>query len=192
MRKEPKKMEDSTIVSLYLSRNETAIAQTANKYGTVLHSISYTIVQNDADAEECTNDTYLKAWNSIPPNTPYTYLFAYLARIVRNLSLNLIKRNRRQKRSAVLIALSEELCECLPSADSVDTALDDNELALLLSSFLHSLPPTTRKIFIRRYWYMESIAKISRDFGFSESKVTSMLYRTRTALKNTLEKEDLL
>ncbi len=178
-------MEDRQIVALYLARDERALAETIDKYGAALHSLSYRIVQNDADAEECESDTYERAWNSIPPHTPYTYLFAYLARITRQVSLNLVKHNGRQKRSALFVSLADELEECL-SHDSVESALDEVEIAQAISDFLRSLDPTARKIFIRRYWYMESPAEISRHFGFTQGKVTSLLFRTRCALRKSL------
>lgn len=183
-------MDDRQIVELYLSRDERAIAETIAKYGTALHTLSYRIVQSDADADECTNDTYEKTWNSVPPHTPYTYLFAYLARIIRQISLNLVKHNGRQKRHATLVSLSEELNECL-SPDSVDAAYDEQEAAAAISAFLRSLDPTARKIFIRRYWYMDPIAEISRNFGFTKGKVTSLLFRTRSALREDLKERGI-
>lgn len=181
-------MDDRQIIDLYLSRNEEAIEHTSNKYGRRLHSLSLNIVENLQDAEECVNDTYLSAWNMIPPHKPYEYLFAFLARIVRNFSINCCKKSAAKKRNSEITRCSVEMAECLPSPDGVETLMSENELKELFNAFLDGLDENTRNVFVRRYWYIEPIAKISKDMKYSESKVTSMLYRTRKRLRNFLAK----
>ena len=180
-------MEDVRIIELYVSRDEQAIRETMQKYGRPLHSLAYTIVANDEDAEECVSDTYLSAWKLIPPHTPYTYFFAFLARITRHLALNSVKKAGRQKRCIPLTELSAELQECLPAQND----FAEKEIAAAISAFLHTLPTRTRQIFVRRYWYMQSIAEISKMFGYSQSKTASLLFRTRKALKIYLERSDI-
>lgn len=181
-------MDDKQIVDLYLSRNEEAIECTAHKYGKCLHSLSLNIVENHHDAEECINDTYLSAWNLIPPHKPYTYLFAFLARIARNLSINCCRKANAKKRNSEMTRCSLEMSECLPSPDSVETSMNANELRELIDAFLDTLEENTRIVFVRRYWYIEPIAKISRDMGCSKSKITSLLYRTRKRFRKFLER----
>lgn len=182
-------MDDDKIVDLYLMRNEDAIKQTSLKYGKQLHSIAVNIVQDSSDAEECENDTYIKAWNSIPPHEPRTYLFAFLARITRNTSLDLCKYKNRQKRTAVIVELSAELEQCIPAPTVEVCQISDEGFEELISSFLWKLDEDTRNVFIRRYWFLDSINQIAERFQMSESKVKSMLFRTRNKLRKYLEKE---
>ena len=182
-------MEDSRIVELYLQRNETAIAYTADQYGPKLRNISFNIVQNRETAEECENDTYLQAWNSIPPNTPHGYLFAYLARIIRHISIDRCRYQLRLCRNAYIQELSEELQCCIPGSEDTEHQVEAIALGQSISNFLRKQPETTRNVFLRRYWYMDSIADIADRFGMTQSKVKSMLFRTRNALRECLEKE---
>ncbi len=179
-------MEDTNIVDLFLQRDEVALSETANKYGKKLHKFSYGIVDSDEDADECVNDTYLSAWNAIPPNEPRTYLFAFLMRIVRHISFDCVKRRNRQKRSATVITLSEELFECIPYVENnfIDTYENVTES---INLFLAEIEQSMRIVFVRRYFYMDSIKTIATNYGYTESKVTSMLYRTRNALRKYLE-----
>ena len=182
-------MDDDKIVDLYLMRNEDAIKQTSLKYGKQLHSVAVNIVQDSFDAEECENDTYIKVWNSIPPHEPRTYLFAFLARITRNISLDLCKYKNRQKRTAVIVELSAELEQCIPAPTAQVCRISDEGFGELISSFLWKLDEDTRNVFIRRYWFLDSINQIAERFQMSESKVKSMLFRTRNKLRKYLEKE---
>ena len=182
-------MDDSRIVELYLSRDESAISLTSEKYGKRLRSIAYGIVNDPQTAEECENDTYLSAWNSIPPNEPRGYLYAFLARITRHISLNRCRDQSRLKRSALLCELSEEMEQCLPDPDDAVRRADDTQLRDALNGFLCSLDEEKRNIFIRRYWYMDSIADISKRFALSESKVKTTLFRCRERLREQLRKE---
>lgn len=182
-------MEDTLIVDLYLSKNEQAIEESAKKYGSRLKNLAYGIVEDAQTAEECENDTYLDAWNAIPPHEPRDYLYAFLARITRNLSLNCCRDRSRLKRSGHILELSREMEECIPSPENVTRALEESVLRDTINGFLRTLPEISRNVFLRRYWYLDSIASISLRFGFSQSKVKSMLMRSRKKLRQYLEKE---
>ena len=182
-------MDDNKIVELYLLRDETAIRQTAEKYGSRLRSLAYGIVADSQTAEECENDTYMEAWNRIPPHEPRSYLYAYLARITRHISLNCCRDRSRLKRSAFISELSAEMEQCIPAADDVACRIDDMELRDAINGFLSKLDEEKRNIFIRRYWYLDSVAAISKRFALSESKVKTTLFRCRTRLREHLEKE---
>lgn len=184
-------MEDSSIVELYWTRSEDAIKETASKYGKYCYTIAYNILTNAEDAKESVNDTYLGAWNSMPPHRP-TILSTFLGKITRLVSLKKWRDKNRDKRGggAVTLAL-EELEECI----SVNTAVEDEiitiELAKILNHFVAALPDTERQVFICRYWYLDSIEQISREFYFSRSKVKSMLHRTRAKLLTYLRQEGI-
>lgn len=182
-------MEDREIVDLYLKRDEIAIWQTSEKYGSRLRTLSYGIVQNHETAEECENDTYEAAWNSIPPHEPKEYLWAYLARIIRHISLNCCRSRNRLKRSAFLCELSAELEQCIPAPDDTECRIDDIILGEAINAFLGTLSVEKRNVFLRRYWYLDSIADISKRYALSESKVKTMLHRSRKQLREYLEKE---
>ena len=182
-------MEDAKIVDLYLSRNEAAIAHTAEKYGTRLRRLSYGIVDDQQTAEECENDTYLQAWQRIPPHEPRTYLFAFLSRITRHLSIDRCRSRDRLKRDALIAELSSELECCIPAPDDTQCQMEAQLLADIISRFLKTLPETQRNVFLRRYWFTDSIDTIARRYQMSQSKVKSMLFRTRNALRTHLEKE---
>lgn len=181
-------MDESAIVRLYLERNESAIEQTDKMFGDRLRSLAYGITGDRGCAEECVNDAYLRAWNSIPPNEP-EHFYAYLARIVRNLSLNRCRQEDALKRSAHICELSRELEECIPAPDELEKRLDDEEFKALLNSYLATLSEEKRSIFIRRYWYLESVAEISKRFGITQSKVKTTLFRCRAGLRKMLQKE---
>lgn len=182
-------MKDIDIINLYWSRNEEAIVQTAAKYGNYCHSISYNILHSEEDAEECVNDTYHSAWNAMPPQCP-THLSAFLGRITRNLSLNRFKLYNAQKRGGgqVMLALSE-LEDCIPSATTVEQVMEEKFLTQSISRFLHAQPERKRDIFIRRYWYLDSVDQIAKSYGLTRSNTASLLHRMRCELKVHLEKE---
>ncbi len=182
-------MDDSKIIDLYFKRDEQAITLTSQKYGQKLNSISFGILGDRMMAEECENDTYLRAWNAIPPAEPRAHFFAFLAKITRRLSISRIRDGSRQKRSAVLVELSSELELCLPSEKTVEQTVDQKLLMQSISMFIKKLPSEQRIIFVRRYWYLESIEQISRKLGVGESKVKSILSRGRKKLREHLEKE---
>jgi len=182
-------LDDLRIVELYLQRDETAIERTKEKYGSRLRALSCGIVQDLQTAEECENDTYLQAWNSIPPHEPRTYLYAFLARITRHISLTCCRDRSRLKRSAHISELSAELEQCIPAPDDAACRLDELALQEVLNAFLSKLDADKRVIFVRRYWYLDSIADISKRFALSESKVKTTLFRCRKQLRTYLEKE---
>lgn len=182
-------MEDGKIIELFWARDETAITETAKKYSKYCFRISNTILQNSEDAEECVNDTYLNAWNAMPPHRP-ARLSTFLGKITRNLSLQKHIKYSAQKRGGgqVELALSE-LEECIPAKTGVEQAAEGQLLAETLDAFLRGLPQEVRGIFVARYWYLYPVQEIAKRNGISESKVKSMLYRTRKKLKACLERE---
>lgn len=182
-------MTDPEIVELYLARDESAILHTANRYGARLRSLANGILEDTAAAEECENDTYLAAWNSIPPHEPHGYLFAYLARIARHNAIDRCRARSREKRGARLEELTAELMDCIPSQDHTEAYADAKELASAISSFLYTLPEGKRDLFLRRYWYCDSISALAKRTGWKESRVKTALYRIRNELRNHLKKE---
>ena len=180
-------MEDDAIVTLYWQRDEEALRASAEKYGSRLRGLAQRILADAHDAEECENDTYLAAWNSIPPHEPRSYLFAFLARITRHLSLNCCRDRERLKRSAHLCELSAEMEQCLPAPDDAACRLEESELREAINGFLAKLPEEQRNLFLRRYWYLDSISDIARRFACSESKVKTTLLRCRKRLREHLE-----
>ena len=185
-------MDDLKIVTLFFDRDEEGLQEAKNKYGHYCRSIAYNILRNMQDAEECESDTYLTAWNVIPPQKP-TLLGAFLGRISRNLSLKKLRSNTALKRGGNEAILSlEELSDCIPAGKSFEEELQAQELADMISTFLYTLSESERKIFILRYWYCVSIKEIAGQFLFTQSKVKMMLLRTRTQLREHLVKEGIL
>lgn len=180
-------MTDEQIIALYWERSERAIAETQDRYGRYLQTVARGILTDERTCEEVVNDTYAKAWKSIPPQRPDP-LKGFLARITRQISINRLKESVRQKRGGGQYDLAlEELVQCVPASgeDLAEvTALRDG-----LNRFLRQLPQEKRRVFIRRYWYMDSVLEIARRFHISESKVKSMLLRTREKLREYLRKE---
>ena len=184
-------MEDSAIIDLYWQRKETAIEATASKYGIFLTTLSRNILHSTDDAEECVNDTYLRAWNAIPPQRP-SALKVWLGRITRNLSLDRWRKKHADKRfGEETDILLGELDTCVPSPANIDRHLEDRFIAEVISDFLRGQSRRNRAIFLQRYWYGASISEISRTFNCSESAVKLSLFRTRSALRNTLEQEGI-
>lgn len=182
-------MEDYKIVELYLQRSEAAIMATAERYGWRLRTLAYGIVGDFSTAQEIENDTYLQAWGLIPPHEPRDYFYAFLAKITRHIALNCCRDRERLKRSAYIVELSREMEECIPAPDHIETCMERKELARMLNGFLATLTEERRNIFLRRYWFMDSICAIAQRFGYSESKVKSLLFRCRKQLLTYLEKE---
>ena len=180
-------MNDLEIIELYFKRDEKAIEETDAKYGKLCHRIAYNILNNDEDSEECVNDTYIGVWNAIPPTRPNNFM-AFVCRITRNLSLKHFEKMARQKRSAGTIVSLDELAEVLPD-DSIADGFSDKDIAKAISDFLRSENEDARNVFMRKYYFFDSISDISRRFGFTESKVKSMLFHTRNKLKEYLIKE---
>ncbi len=180
-------MEDEKIVELYLARDTEAINYTAQVYGTRLRRLAYGIVRDERDAKECENDTYLRAWDSIPPKEPRRFLFAFLAKITRNLALDNYKRKNAEKRNEQLVELAEELDRCLSVADGTESKMNGKDLCYNISIFLKMQSPERRNLFLRRYWYMDSVKELAERFSISESKVKTTLFRVRKELKEFLE-----
>ena len=179
-------MDDAKIVQLYWDRNEQAIPVTANKYGNYCTSISINILGNREDAEECVNDTYMNAWNSIPPHRP-NILSTFLGKIVRNLSIKRYKHNTADKRGGgPAIVVLDEIAEFVSDTDSAEQEIDRKELVKAIDSFLDRLPANKRNIFICRYWYFDSVSDIANRFGMTENNVSVTLNRLRLKLHNYL------
>ena len=184
-------MEDKQIVDLYWARSEKAISETADKYGRYCYTIAYNILHSNEDSEECVNDTYLHAWNAMPDQRP-NKLSAFLGRITRNLSLKRWEKYTAKKRGAGQVPLAlDELQECIPATNQTDSVADDIVLTDVLNRFLASLTAEKRNIFMRRYWYLSSVAEIASDLAISESKVKLSRLRSRNELKQLLEKEGI-
>lgn len=185
-------MDDELIVQLYWDRSENAIAETAGKYGIYCYSIAYGILRSQEDAEESVNDTYLDAWNAMPPHRP-SILATFLGKITRRISIDRWRSMTRVKRGGGEIALAlEELEQCVAGDHSPEKEMGKKELAQAINRFLDTLPIPERRVFLARYWYLEPIGEIAARFAFSQSKVTSMLMRTRRKLRGQLEKEGYL
>lgn len=185
-------MNDKQIIELYWARSEAAISETANKYGKYCHAIAFNILYNNEDSEECVNDTYTRAWGAIPPKRP-NRLSTFLGKITRNLALNRYEKYTAEKRGFGQIPLAlDELQDCIPAIGSVEQNIEDTALIEILDHFLGTLSVETRKVFMRRYWYLSPIKEIAEDYGFSESKVKMTLLRARNMLKQILEKEGIM
>lgn len=184
-------MNDERIIDLYFARSESAIAATSAKYGRLIKSIAYNILKNTSDSEECESDTYLAAWNSIPPSKP-DCLSAFLGRIARNIALDKWEYYRADKRNCDFEVTLSELEEILSNGTNPENHLEAAVTAEHISTFLRGKSYTKRVIFTRRYWYCDSVKEISEKYGFSESKVKSMLMRLRNELKKYLEECNIL
>ena len=180
-------MQDKDIVDLYWARCESAIEETDKKYGRYCHYVAYQILENDEDAKEVVNDTYLKTWNTIPPHRPDP-LKPYVGTISRQLSLNRYEAQHAQKRDGQVTLALEELAECIPDTNDTDIG-ESVALSDALSRFLWTLPERTRIMFVRRYFYVSPIAEIAADFSMKESAVTMLMLRTRQKLAHFLKKE---
>lgn len=182
-------MDDAAIVELYWQRDESAIGQTRARYGAYCHAISMRILNDGRDADECVNDTYLGAWNAMPPHRPAN-LKTFVGKIARNLSLKRWRSRSAAKRGGDVVALSlDELEECVASCGSAEEGLEAAELARMLNAFLDGLPIDDRRVFLCRYWHFDSVGDIARRLGFGTSKVKMSLSRTRGKLADYLEQE---
>lgn len=182
-------MDDQAIIELFFARNESAIRETMQKYGSYCSAITSAILPTREDGEECINDAMLRLWNAIPPERPFCFK-AYLGKIVRNLSLNRLSKLNSPKRGGDQVnLLLSELSECLPSAERVEKAADGRQLTALLNDYLSKQPKERRIVFVKRYFYASSLDQIAAECGMSLSKVKSMLHRMRGELKKTLESE---
>lgn len=185
-------MEDEKIIDLYFMRSEEAITQTDVKYGRYCHTIAFNILYSREDSEECVNDTWLHAWNAMPPQRP-GILSAFLGKITRNLALNMYEKYNAKKRgSGETAAALEELEECVPSGNTVEQEIENMALSRTFDRFLAALPERTRKIFVRRYWYVSPVKEIADDLGMTESNVKMTLLRTRKQFRTFLESEGIV
>ena len=182
-------MTDSQIIALFWERNEDAIQETNTAYGRKLYAVSDKILRSAQDAEESVSDTYMRAWDTIPPQRP-NYFFAYLAKICRNCSLSRLQWNSAAKRSAEIVSLTQEMENCIPDR-SHERKLEGEEIGRVLNAFLGSIPLESRLIFMRRYWYTDSIAEIAARYNISQAKVKTQLHRTRNKLQLYLAKEGI-
>ena len=185
-------LEDAAIISLYWRRDAQAIPATAEKYGSYCTAVARNILRDQRDTEECVNDTYLRAWNAMPPHRP-AVLSAFLGKITRNLALNRHRKDAAEKRGGgEADAVFEELAHVVSHQDTPESDLDRRELLGAINEFLAALPDTKRRIFVCRYWYFDSITEIAERFGFGQSKVKMMLLRTRGKLLAQLEREEMI
>ena len=184
-------MEDKQIVELYLRRDEQAIDRTAEKYGNYCFSIANQILDNHEDAEETVSDAYVACWQAIPPHRPGN-LGTFLGKITRRLAIKRWRAGCALKRGGGEVPLVlEELAGCIPAENDLERELETAELSRILNRFVGQLPKAERNVFVCRYWYLDSIEMIGQRYGFSQSKVKSMLSRTRKKLQTYLEKEGI-
>lgn len=182
-------MDDETIINLYWAREESAIQETDRVYGKRLHRLSERILTNFEDSQECVSDTYLNAWNSMPPQWPQ-YLFAFLAKICRFVSFGRLDWKNAARRKADVVSLTAEMELCIPDP-SIEAKLEGEEIGRLLNGFLDTLPQDSRLIFMRRYWYADPIEEIALRYSMGTSRVKTQLYRTRLKLREYLAKEGI-
>ena len=183
-------MEDTRIIDLYWERSQDAIKETQKKYGRYCHYIAYNILYSDEDAKECVNDTYIKAWNAMPPHKPER-LAAFLGKLTRNTALDLYGYYKAEKRNSTTAVVLDEMAECIPDPKSQTPMEDTIALKMAINGFLASLPQKTRIIFLRRYWYLCSIKQIASALRMTESNIKTILHRTRKLFKEYLEKEGI-
>ena len=182
-------MEDGKIIDLYWARSQQAIAESEEKYGPYCHTIARRILDREEDAEECVNDTWLRAWNAMPPQRP-GILSAFFGKLTRNLSLDRWRRLKAAKRGGNQVELAlHELEDCLPDRRSPDEALEAEETAALISAFLRRQPELDRALFVRRYFHLEPLDELGVRFGLSAGQVKSRLHRLRVRLREELERE---
>ena len=185
-------MDDLEIIELYFCRDEKALTETARKYGNYCYTVAFSVLNSMEDSKETVNDTYLELWNTIPPDR-LTVLSAFIGKITRRLAIGRWRKNTAVKRGGgEFEATLDELSECISDNANVEKIVEGKLVVSTINEFLKKLPDTERNVFICRYWYADSVKSVAKQFGFSESKVKSMLMRTRTKLKQKLAEEELL
>ena len=184
-------MDDKAIIALFFARDESAIAETDRAHGAVLRRMAVNILSVFDDAEECVSDTYLRAWNTIPPTVPAS-LRAYLGRIVRNLSLDRRRSQSAQKRYGGMEALTDELEDCVPSPGTVEGEVEAAEMGAAIGRWLSQLGADDRALFVRRYWYGDAVKSLAAELGCTESQMAQRMLKLRKSLKRALEKEELI
>ena len=183
-------MDDEKILELYFQRDEDALRQTQQKYGTAVYRYALRLLSVKEDAEECRNDTWLKAWNSIPPANPH-YFLGYLLRLCRTTACHYLEKKLALKRRAVIVDLSDELESIIPDPASL-AGMQDEDIGRMISDFLHTQPQRTRVAFVQRYWFGEPIRTISKNLMMSEGSVRTLLFRTREKLRFYLEERGVI
>ncbi|MBR6796039.1 MAG: sigma-70 family RNA polymerase sigma factor [Clostridia bacterium] len=183
-------MEDNRIIDLFFERSEQALSELSNKYGSLCHRIAFNILDDRLDAEECVNDAFLGVWNTVPPQRPAP-LLSYVTRIVRNQALKKRSTNSAAKRNSVFDVAFEELEDCFPTAQTLERECDSRAIAVSLDGFLKKLDKKNRVIFVRRYWFSDSVGEIAKSLGMGEHSVSLRLSRIREKLKKHLEKEEI-
>ena len=183
-------MEDTRIIEMFFERDQQAIQELDTKYGKVCHKLSYNIVNNRYDAEECVNDAYLGAWNTIPPTKPQS-LQAYICKIVRNISLKIYYRKEAAKRNSTYTIAMEEIEACIADPNTVEAEIEARELARIIESFLDTLTVENRVIFMRRYWFSDSCKDIAEFVGLSEKNISVRLTRIRQKMKSYLAEREV-
>lgn len=181
-------MDDINIINMFFERNEGAIKETSAKYGSLIRFIAFNITGDESETEECENDTYLKLWNSIPPERPQ-YFRAYIGTLVRNCALSIYRKNSASKRNCGMTVLLDELEECIPSSFNTEEEYFGKALSEILNNWLKNLSEENRVVFIKRYWYGCSVKDIAEKASCSPSKISSLLFSLRKQLKKELEKE---
>ncbi len=181
-------MDDINIINLFFERKESAIKETSLKYGKFIRFIAFNITGDETETEECENDTYLKLWNSIPPERPQL-LKAYIGTLVRNCALSLYRKNTASKRNCGITVLLDELEECVPSSINTEDEYFGKALTEIINNWLKALSEENRVVFIKRYWYGVPVKDIAAEAFCSPSKISSLLFSLRKQLKNELEKE---
>lgn len=184
-------MNDERIIELFFERSEQAIKELDGKYGKVLHALSFKILNNHQDAEECVNDSYLGTWNAIPPTKPNP-LLAFVCKIVRNISLKRYEQNTAAKRNSYYDVAMGELEDCLASTTTIEEEIAERELTEIIESFLDSLSKESRVIFLRRYWFSDTYADIAKQVGLTEKNVSVRLTRIRKELREYLLEREVL
>lgn len=185
-------MDDSRIIELYWARDEEAITQTDVKYGAYCYAVAHNILADASDAEESVSDTYFAAWRAMPPHRPAS-LKCFVGKLARRCSIDRWRENHAAKRGGGRVSEAlEELSWCIPDKASIDEHITERELAEAIDAFLRTLGDAPRRVFIRRYWYLDSVADIAGRFGFSKAKVKTQLFRTREALMRYLIKEGFI
>lgn len=183
-------MEDMQLIGLFWARDEAAIRETDRKYGRYCFKISVNIVTSPEDAEECVSDTWLRAWDTMPPERPRS-LRAYLGRIVRNLSISLYRRRHAQKRYTGIETLLSELDDCVPAYGQTEQAAEARRITEAINSWLDTLEPRDRALFVRRYWYGDAARDLARAAGMTQGQLSGKLYRLRERLRLHLEQEGI-
>lgn len=182
-------MDDLQIIELYFARDEHAIKETDRKYGKLCFRVAKNLLSNNEDSEECVNDTYLTVWNKIPPTRPSNFT-AFICKITRNLSLKKMELSNAMKRSADAVISLSEIEATLPD-DSIAPSIEDGEIGKLISKFLWSEKELDRNIFLRKYWFFDSISDIAEQYSMNENTVKSVLFRSRNRLRDYLRKEGI-